>query len=143
MSKKPAIVVILLGLCVSAFAQPAPKKPAPTKKPNCGEHYVVGPKDAGKKSLSQDQIDEVMKTKVGEVETCWLRLPEDKRKKDTTAQLKLEIDDSGEVQTVETAGVPDDAQRCIAVAAAEWEFPRVDVKADAATYSYSIALHAK
>ena len=142
MSKQPAIVVILLGLCVSASAQPAPKKPAPARKPNCGEHYVVG-KDPTRKSLTQDQIDEVMKTKVGEVETCWLRVPEDKRKKDTTAQLKIEIDDSGEVQTVETAGVPDDAQRCIAVAAVEWEFPRSDAKADSATYSYSVALHAK
>lgn len=138
---KPALVVSLLGLCASAVAQPA-RNPPPAKKPNCGEHYVAGQKDSGKKSLTQAQVDEVMKTKVGEVETCWRQLPQDKRK-DTSLVLQLEIDDTGEVQTIEAPGVPDETQRCIALAAVEWEFPRTDVKADAIVFTYPVALHAK
>jgi hypothetical protein len=103
----------------------------------------VGKKDSGRTSLSQAQVEDVLKTKVGEVEACWTKLPADQRKKDVSAVLKLEIDDDGEVQTVEVANVPEETQRCIAVAAVAWEFPRTDVKADAASYTFPVALKAK
>jgi len=122
---KPALVVSLLGLCASAVAQPAAKNPPPAKV------------------LTQAQVDEVMKTKVGEVETCWRRLPDDQRKRDTNLVLHLEIDDTGEVQTIDAPGVPDETQRCIALAAVDWEFPRTDVKADAIFFTYPVALRAK
>jgi hypothetical protein len=48
--------------------------------------------------------------------------------------LSLEIDDTGEVQTVSVTNVPDDVERCIAIAAVEWDFPSTDVKADASTF---------
>ena len=134
-------VLLLAALCAPVFAQPAPKQ-APARKPNCGEKYVVGKKDVGPRALTQDQIDEVMKTKLGEVEGCWLKLPEDKRKHDVTAVLSLVIDDGGEVQTVDVASLPPETARCIAVAAVDWEFPRSDTKADASQYAYSVALHA-
>jgi hypothetical protein len=132
-------VVLLALLCAPAFAQSKTQ----AKKPNCGEKYVVGPKDSGPKSLTQAQIDEVMKTKVGEVEGCWLKLPDDKRKHDVNAVLTIEIDDGGEVQTVQADSLPPETLRCISVAAADWEFPRSDTKADAAQYAYAVALHAK
>jgi hypothetical protein len=137
-------VIALLGLCAPALAQSkVPAKKAPEKKPNCGDAYVVGKKDTGPKSLAQTQVEDVLKSKVGEVETCWLKLPADQRKKDVAAVLSVEIDDDGEVQTAALAGVPDDASRCVAVAAVAWEFPRSDVKADAETFTFPIALKAK
>lgn len=144
---KPALLAMLgvLGLCGPVVAAPKPqaRKAAPAKRLNCGESYVVGKKDSGRTALTQAQVDEVLKTKVGEVEACWTKLPADQRKKDVAALLTLEIDDSGEVQTVDVAGVPDEAQRCIAVAAVAWEFPRTDVKADAASFTFPVALKAK
>ena len=127
-------VILLAALCAPVFAQP--------KKPNCGEKYVVGKKDTGPKALTQAQIDEVMATKVGEVEGCWMKLPDAQRKHDITAVLSLVIDDGGEVQTVDVASLPPETQRCIAIAAVDWEFPRSDTKADASQYAYSVALHA-
>ncbi len=136
-------VIALLGLCAPALAQskvPAKKSPA---KPNCGEAYVVGKKDAGPKGLAPSAVEDVLKSKVGEVETCWQKLPADQRKKDVAAVLSIEIDDDGEVQTAALAGVPDETSRCVAVAAVAWEFPRSDVKADAETFTFPIALKAK
>jgi hypothetical protein len=135
-------VLLLAALCTPVFAQPAPKQ-APAKKPNCGDKYVVGKKDTAPKPLTQDQIDSVMKTKVDEVEGCWLKLPDDQRAHDVTAVLSLVIDDGGEVQTVESQVLPAETVRCISVAAAEWEFPRSDTKADASQYAYSMPLRAK
>lgn len=108
------VALAVLGLCAPAFAQ---------------EHR-----------LTQAQVDDVMKTKVGDVEACWQNLPDDQRRKDTTAVLAMEIDDTGEVQTVTIAGQPSELERCVAVAAASWEFPRTDVKADALMFQYSVAL---
>lgn len=132
-------VIALLGLCAPALAQ----SKAPAKQPNCGQSYVVGKKDVGPKGLSQSQVEDVLKTKVGEVETCWMKLPADQRKKDVGAVLSIEIDDDGEVQTASLANVPDDASRCVALAAVAWEFPRSDVKADAETFTFPISLKAK
>ena len=148
MTNTPAILTLLggLALCVPAFAQPHPpaaKKPTPARAPNCGESYVVGPKDSTSTALSQAQVDAVMKSKVGEVEACWLHLPAEKRKRDVAAVLNLSIDDGGEVQTVTASALPDDVQRCIAVAAVAWEFPRTDAHADALAFAYPIALRAK
>jgi hypothetical protein len=145
MSKKPALIALLGVAClctpVLAGPKPAPKKPA--AGPNVGASYVVGRKDSGRTQLTQAQVDEVLKSKVGEVEACWERAPDDKRKKDVNAILSLSIDDDGEVQTVEVAGVPEETERCVAVAAVAWEFPRTDVKADASSFTYPVALHAK
>jgi DsbC/DsbD-like thiol-disulfide interchange protein len=144
MSKKPALIALVAALVVGApaFAQTRAPAKKPVKKLNCGDSYVVGPKDA-RTSLSQAQVNEVLKSKVSEVETCWLKLPADQRKKDVAAVLSIEIDDGGEVQTAELAGAPEETQRCVAVAAVAWEFPRTDAKADAATFTYPIALKAK
>jgi hypothetical protein len=137
-------VIALLGLCAPALAKSqAPAKKPAAKKPNCGETYVVGKKDDGPKGLAKQQVDEVLKTKIGEVETCWLKLPADQRKKDVAAVLSVEIDDDGEVQTAALAGVPDDTSRCVALAAIAWEFPPSDVQADAATFTFPVALKAR
>lgn len=136
-------VIALLGLCAPALAQSKAPVKAPAKKLNCGDAYVVGKKDAGPKGLSQATVEDVLKTKVNEVETCWQKLPADQRKKDVAAVLSIEIDDDGEVQTAALAGVPDDASRCVAVAAVAWEFPRSDVKADSETFTFPFALKAK
>jgi len=135
--------VLGLGGPVLAAPKSPAKKPAPAKRLNCGESYVVGPKDSGRKDLTQAQVDEILRTKVGEVEACWTKLPADRRKKDVSAVLTLEIDDTGEVQTVEVAGVPEETQRCIAVAAIAWEFPPTDAKADAASFAFPVALKAR
>jgi len=155
MSNKPVIVVALLGglglwTPVLAGTTPPSKPSATTKKPT--ESHVAArrvatktdPQDVGKTSLTEAQVDEVLKAKLPDVDSCWSRLPEDKRKTDTTAVLKLEIDDRGEVQTVNVSGpIPDETQRCIAVAASDWSFPETDVKVDAQFFEYPLALHAK
>ncbi len=142
MSKTLAFAVIIVGFATPVLAAPT-KAVAPTKGKQLdgGASYVVGRKLAAP-TLTPAQIDEVMKAKLGEVTACWHRLPVEQRKKDTSAVLKLEIDDGGEVQTIDVAGIPDDAARCIAKAAIAWTFPETDVKIDAATYKYPIALRA-
>lgn len=114
MRNKLLVAFAVLGLGAPAFAQ---------------EHR-----------LTQAQVDDVMKTKVGEVQACWQNLPDDRHGKTTTAVLSLEIDDTGEVQTVTIAGQPTELERCVAVAAASWEFPRTDVKADALMFEYRVPL---
>jgi len=145
MSTSRLALLSVLALCSTAVASAptAAHKTAPAKRPDCGDSYEIGRSKQGRTALTQAQVDEVMKTKVGEVTACWQRLPDDKRKRDTTAVIELEIDDRGEVQTVEVAGVPDDAERCIALAAVGWDFPETDVKADAVTFSYAVPLRTK
>ena len=148
-------MVALAALATPALAgksQPQPKKldKAP-KKPNCGESFDLVPRHSSTPSgdaspvakkivLSQGQVDGVVKAKLGDVEYCWSRLPEIQRKADTTAVLKLEIDPSGEVETVNVDGkLPDETQRCIAVAAAKWQFPMAD---DLGQFESAVALRA-
>lgn len=154
MSNKPFVAILgLLVLGTPAFAKVSDSgsKPA-AKKAAAAESQItarrVAPagdkRDSGKVALSESQVDEVVKGKLGDVQTCWTSLPEDKRKADTSIVLKLEIDDNGEVQTVDVTGkIADEAQRCIAVAAAAWEFPVTDVKIDAEYFEYALALRAK
>jgi hypothetical protein len=134
---KMLLVLATLGLATPSFAAPAPT----SKQPNAGEKYVVG-HEAQKTALTQAQVEEVMKTKLADVDACWRRVPADQRKKDASAVLKIEIDDGGEVQTVDVAGVPGDAARCIAKAAVAWTFPETDFHADAASFAYPVTLRA-
>ena len=113
--KMPAILVFLgaLGLCAPALAE------APHSD----------------KGLTQAQVDAIVASKRAELEACLAHIPADShKKKDADVVLSLEIDDTGEVQTVAVSNVPEDVERCIAVAAVEWDFPSTDVKADAATF---------
>lgn len=137
MSKTPALVVFVtaLGLAAPALATPQ------AAKPKVGEKFVVTHK-AERVALTPAQVDEVMKAKLGEVTTCWQQLPADKRKKDASAILQLEIDEGGEVQTVDVAGLPDDAARCISRAAIAWVFPQSDGSADTAKFAYPVTLRA-
>ncbi len=144
MSKTPAALVILatLGLVAPALAVPQAKAaPTKVKQLNCGDKYIVG-HEVEHSALTQAQIDGVMKAKLGEVTACWNRLPATQRKKDTNAVLKLAIDDGGEVQTVDVAGIPDDAARCIAKAAVAWTFPQTETQAEPASYAYPVVLRA-
>jgi hypothetical protein len=161
---KPAIALAILGVlgstAVAGKPHPIHKKshvatkpaPAPLKKPNCGESYdLFAPSRhaatpagdvtlAAKKTLTQQQVDEVARTKLDDVEFCWNRLPAKQRKADATAILKLAIDATGEVETVDVGGlVPAEASRCIAVAAAKWQFPVADQSGD---FEYAVALRA-
>ena len=155
---KPSIALAIVGalglVATPAFAgksQPQPKKlDKAAKKPNCGESFDLAPRHAALPSgdakevkkivLSQGQVADVVKAKLGDVEYCWNRLPEIQRKADATAVLKLEIDPSGEVETVGVDGkVPEETQRCIAVAAAKWQFPMAD---ELGQFEYAVALRA-
>lgn len=151
---KPSIAIAIvgaLGLCATpALAgKPQPKKLS-VKKPNCGESFDLLPRKAStptgdsdqvaKKLLSQAQVGMVVKAKLADVQYCWNRLPSTQRKVDTTAILKLSIEATGEVETVDVdGGVPADAQRCIAVAAAKWQFPVAD---QVGQFEYAVALRA-
>ena len=146
---KPAVLVALgvLGLASPALAgNPPPKKATPqVKKLNCGESYVVGTHhdEASKVSPRELQVAAVVKSNLGEVQACWSQLPAQFRKVATPAVLKLSVDDTGEVQTVEVAGkVPDEAQRCIALAVARWEFPATAVTSDASHFEYPVTFRA-
>ena len=147
---KPAIAIALIAFAGGAYAgQPTAKK-APPKKPNCGESFDLAPRHAAlpseaehvvaKKTLTDGQIANVVKAKLADVQYCWNRLPAAQRKADATAILKLAIDATGEVETVDVGGlVSQDAQRCIAVAAAKWQFPVAD---ELGEFEYAVALRA-
>jgi len=110
-----AVLVGMVGLCAPALAEtPHSDKP------------VAG--------LTQAQVDAVVAGKRAELEACLARMTANPHKKDADIVLALEIDDTGEVQTVTVTNVPDEVERCIAVAAVEWDFPSSDVKADASTF---------
>jgi hypothetical protein len=150
---KPAIAIALLVGTASAVAapQPAPsKKPiAPLKKPNFGEAFDLAPRHAAlpgettraaKKLLTDQQVNTLVKSKLADVQYCWNRLPEAQRKIDATIVLKLAIEATGEVETVEIGGLASvEAQRCIQIAAAKWQFPVAD---QASETEYAIALRA-
>ena len=92
-------------------------------------------------SLTQAEVDAVVAGKHVEIEACLANLPpappakaKKSDKKPGDIVLSLEVDDTGEVQTVSVSNVPDDVERCIAVAAVQWDFPSTDVKADAMTF---------
>lgn len=155
---KPAIVLAILGVLGSTAVAGTPhplvgKKPVetkPLKKPNCGEsydlfapsHHAATPTgdrtEVAKKLLTQLQVDQVVKAKLGDVQYCWNRLPASQRRSDTTAILELAIDATGEVETVDVHGsVPQEAARCISAAAAAWQFPVADQAGD---FEYAVAL---
>jgi len=134
------VVLGVLGLASPSFAAPAPKSGG--AKPKGGDKFVVDHKD-DRATLTQAQVDEVVKAKLPDVTACWHQLPADQRKKDASTVLRLTIDDGGEVQTVDVDGLPDDAGRCIAKAAVAWVFPQTDGQADAAKFSYPLTLAAK
>lgn len=136
---KLLVMISVLGLAAPSFAAPA-AKPAPAKL-RCGDKFVVDHKE-DRATLTQAQVDAVVKAKLPDVTACWHQLPADQRKKTASAVLKLAIDDGGEVQTVDVDGLPDDAARCIAKAAVAWVFPQTDGQADAAKFSYPITLAA-
>jgi hypothetical protein len=136
---KLLVMISVLGLAMPSFAAPAPK--AAPAKPKCGDKFVVDHKE-DRATLTQAQVDEVVKAKLPDVTACWHQLPADQRKKTASAVLKLAIDDGGEVQTVDVDGLPDDAARCIAKAAVAWVFPQTDGQADAAKFSYPLTLAA-
>jgi hypothetical protein len=151
---KPAIAIALLGVLGIAPAYAgkpqlslAAKKPL--KKPNCGESFDLAPRHAAlpaeaehvaKKLLTDGQVATVVKAKLADVQYCWNRLPAGQRKTDATAVLRLAIDATGEVETVDVGGlVSQEAQRCIAVAAAKWQFPVAD---ELGEFEYAVALRA-
>ena len=150
---KPAIAIALVVGTASAVAgkpQPPAKKPlAPLKKPNFGEAFDLAPRHAAlpgeatraaKKLLTDQQVNALVKTKLADVQYCWNRLPEAQRKTDATVVLKLAIEANGEVATVDVGGIASqEAQRCIQVAAAKWQFPVADAASET---EYAIALRA-
>ena len=151
---KPTVIaaVLAFGALGPAFAVagtvPA-KKPTPkAARLNGGASYIVGTRrdadEVSKTSRREQEFAGVMKAKAGEVQACWSLFPMPLHKLDTPAVLRLEIDDSGEVQDVEVIGkVPEAAQRCIALAAASWVFPATEVTADASYFEFPVTLHAR
>jgi hypothetical protein len=137
---KPLLVGVLGLLAVGSQALADKPQPKKDKKPNCGDNYVVGG-NRDKKTLTDAQIAEAMKAYVADVDHCWQQAPDELRKVDTAATLHLDIDDLGEVQTVElSAKAPPEVQRCISVAGARWQFPEAD---DSTQADYKLTLHAQ
>jgi hypothetical protein len=128
------LAVAVLGLSAASSVA------APT--PNAGGKFVVDHKEE-RATLTQDQVNEVVKAKLGEVNDCWQLLPEDQRKKDAKAVLKLEIDEGGEVQQVDVVGLPEQAVTCISKVAIAWVFPQTDGSAETAKFDYPVKLAAE
>ncbi|MDB4953354.1 MAG: hypothetical protein JWO36_923 [Myxococcales bacterium] len=100
----------------------------------------VLPLNARPKSLSEAQINRVMKKALGDVEYCWDRLPAAARKTSTTAIVRLSVETTGIVSDIEVeSDVPASAQKCISAAAARWTFPTTEASSEV---EYAIALHA-
>jgi hypothetical protein len=154
MSEKKLIIALLgvLVLGTSAFARVSSSSSVKGGSDSAAESEVkvrrvarAGDKRAADKAwLTEEQVEDVVKTKVGDVQACWMKLAKGKRKTDVNITLKLEIDDTGEVQTVVVNGtVPHETERCIELAAAAWEFPATEVKIDTAYFECALVLHAK
>jgi len=125
--------VAILGLsAASSVAAPTPKG---------GDKFEVKHTEE-RAALTQEQVDEVVKTKLGEVQDCWEILPADQRKKDAKAILNLEIDEGGEVQQVAITGLPEQAVQCISQVAIRWVFPQTDGSADTAKFAFPVKLAA-
>lgn len=127
---KLALVVALLGFASVAVAGKAEKK-----KHDCGDKYVLGSHRDEGKGLTASEVADVVSTKLPEIQECWTKPA------DASVVLRFAIDTDGEVQTVEIVGnVPDETQRCIAVASVDWHFPEA---AQDSLNDYSITFRAK
>jgi hypothetical protein len=149
MKTSTAIVVGAVALLVApAFADKSPASIA--KKPNCGESFDLAPRravtpigdetaPAKPKTLTDNQVAQVVKGKLADIQYCWSRLPAAQRIADTTAILRMEVE-AGAVADVEVTGkLPADAASCIAAAAERWVFPVVEV---GSVVEYPVALRA-
>jgi hypothetical protein len=138
---KTAVATLGVLIASTAFAGGPQSKKATPKKDKAGGDYVCG-ENRDKKTLSDAQIAEAMKAHLADIDSCWQQAPDALRKKDIAAVLHLDIDDIGEIQTVELRGAafPDDTQRCISLAATSWQFPDGD---DSTQADYKLTLHAK
>jgi hypothetical protein len=116
---------------------------------NMGDKYVLGTKrESAKptqeveqiipKSLSQSQVATVVQSHMGEIQQCWNMIPKQLRADACTADLKLEINEAGDVTDIELGGdVPASAQKCMSSAISHWTFPTAETTSDV---EYGISL---
>ncbi len=89
------------------------------------------------RGLTENQVGQVTKSRLTEIEYCWDRLPT-ARRIDTTAVLKLSIEPIGSVAAIELKGeMHAELRKCITAAANRWRFPVTDA---ATEIEYAVAL---
>jgi hypothetical protein len=80
--------------------------------------------------LSATQVGQVVKERLGDLDYCWSRMLTGERVPGT-AVLKLSIEMTGEVATIDVGGdVPDGACSCIESAARRWTFPAAAIASE-------------
>jgi hypothetical protein len=130
---------ILFASLIASSAIAGPRKPPP-KKPNFGESFdlharrTTQPRDvdpATVRSLSEHQAGAVIKTRLDDLENCWLRLPAAKRIAGG-ATLRVTIEATGVVSSarISDADLPAGVGKCITSAAARWTFPASESRAE-------------
>lgn len=78
------------------------------------------------KSLTENQVGDIVRERAEELEYCWLRLPA-KQRVVSAAILHLEIAGSGKVTAIEVNGdMPAGVDKCITKMASRWTFPAAD-----------------
>ncbi len=101
----------------------------------------VSADDAEKKSLSDDQVTQVVKSHYSDIESCWNQLPAKDRAGGASLVLAMSIAPKGEICDLTLIGtVPSDARTCIADRVKHWQFPEADLASDV---EVPVALRAK
>ena len=78
------------------------------------------------KSLTENQVGDIVRERAEDLEYCWLRLPA-KQRVVSAAILKLSITAAGKVASVEVNGeMPAGVGKCITQMASRWTFPAAD-----------------
>ena len=92
-----------------------------------------------KQSLSDAQIQEVVKTHFDDIQGCWLRVPAKDRAAGANLVLALSVAPKGDVvDTTIISDAPAEARTCVANLTRQWTFPVVGLASD---FEYPIALH--
>lgn len=86
---------------------------------------------AEKRSLSDDQVTQVVKSHFDDIQACWNQVPAKDRAGGASLTLAMSIAPKGEICDLTLIGtVPADARTCIADHVRRWQFPEADLASD-------------
>ncbi len=86
---------------------------------------------ADRKSLSDDQVNEVVKSHFDDIAGCWNQVPAKERAGGASLVLAMSIGPKGDICDLTLIGtVPAEARACIADHVKHWQFPEADLASD-------------
>jgi hypothetical protein len=145
-----ALILSTVGVAAAPVFADTAKKPAPArpqtqeqllKQLNYGESFGLRsraseqPKVAEQdptvqiKSLTDSQVNKVVKDKLVDVENCWLKLPAAKRVT-SSATLHIAVENGMVVAARIDGELPKGVAQCITAATDRWAFPVTDSRSE-------------